>query len=260
MGVVVHQPIHGWMQVSPGDNGHVYLVRERVVSIQHDQQREGQPARGKHEINDKQSPRQLQRRTRIPSSRFGLLPLLDFLFPVVQVCFLCCYCSINCVCVQVRLIYAKDYGGFGFGVVFTVAVDFQPRFPHVQEKPDVGQTGDENRYQDHDDCEDYSVIVVGHPVPDALQTLMVERVIPDADEVESDQDEADEEEAEAHNDAVSGGEDFVVVLLVADEDVAVAAHSGQCHQGTHTGDGAQAAYGATKSWKVAEEPPAQRLS
>ena len=101
--------------------------------------------------------------------------------------------------------------------------------------------------------------MVGHPVPDALQTLVVKGVIPKADEVEADEDEADQEEAAAHDDTVPGGEYFVVGLLVADEDVAVAAHGRQCHQGTHAGDGAEAAYGAAEPWKVAEEPPAQRL-
>lgn len=88
---------------------------------------------------------------------------------------------------------------------------------------------------------------------------MVEGVIPDADEVEGDEDKSDQVEAAAHDDAVPDGEETGVEVSVAYEDVAVAAHGRQGHQGTHTGDGADAAYGATQSWKVVEEPPAQRL-
>ena len=88
---------------------------------------------------------------------------------------------------------------------------------------------------------------------------MVKGVIPDAEEVEYDEEEADNVEAAAHDDAVPNGEETGVEVSVTYEDVAVAAHGRQGHQGTHTGDGADAAYGATQSWKVVEEPPAQRL-
>jgi len=101
--------------------------------------------------------------------------------------------------------------------------------------------------------------VIGHPVPDAFQTLVVKGVIPHAEEVEGDEDEANEVEAAAHDDAVPGGEETGVEMPVADEDVAVAAHGRQRHQGTHAGDGADAAYGAAEPWKVVEKPPAQRL-
>ena len=101
--------------------------------------------------------------------------------------------------------------------------------------------------------------MISHPVPEALQTLVVKGVIPNAEEVEGDEDESDEIEAAAHDNAVPDGEETVVEVSVADEDVAVAAHGRQRHQGTHAGDGAYATYGTAKSWKVAKEPPAQRL-
>ena len=97
--------------------------------------------------------------------------------------------------------------------------------------------------------------MISHPVPEALQTLVVKGVIPNAEEVEGDEEEADEVEAAAHDNAVPGGEDTGVEVPVADEDVAVAAHGRQRHQGTHAGDGADAAYGAAEPWKIVEEPP-----
>ena len=66
--------------------------------------------------------------------------------------------------------------------------------------------------------------MIGHPVPDALQTLVVEGVSPDADEVEGDEDTSDQIAAAAHDDAVPDAEDAVVEMSVADENVAVAAH------------------------------------
>ena len=88
---------------------------------------------------------------------------------------------------------------------------------------------------------------------------MVEGVIPDADEVEGDEDKSDQVEAAAHDDAVPGVEDAAVEMSVADENVAVAAHGSQGHQGTHAGDGAEAGDHATESRNFAEEPPTQCL-
>ena len=101
--------------------------------------------------------------------------------------------------------------------------------------------------------------MISHPVPEALQTLVVKGVIPNAEEVEGDEDESDEVEAAAHDNAVPDGEETVVEVSVADEDVAVAAHGGQRHQGTHAGDGAEVGNHATQYRNIVEEPPAQSL-
>ena len=330
MGEVIHEPVDGRVEVRPGHDGHVQVVRERVVSIQHDEQREGQPARGEHEVNDEESARQLQRGSGTPSTGSGalvwlshadplarpvvlvtvvrgllrasvlslksvrshlchrtacvesqllqkvLFPLkvgflrLDFwLLVIFFVGFLPCKIadgsSVICGFGQLELIEASGRlrgadGGFGFLVgVVTVVVDFQSGLPHVHIQPDVGQTDDGDRNQDHDDCENDGVTVVGHPVPDALQTLVVEGVIPDADEVEGDEDKSQEVEAAAHGDAVPDGEDAAVEMSVTDEDVAVAAHGSQRHQGTHAGDGAEVGNHATQYRNITEEPPAQSL-
>ena len=94
MGVVIYQPVHGRVEVRPGHDGHVQFVRERVVSIQHDEQREGQPADGEHEVNDEESTRQLQRGIDIPASRVGFFLRLHFFFPVVQTLKLLPCCSV----------------------------------------------------------------------------------------------------------------------------------------------------------------------
>ena len=59
IGVVVDQPVDGRVEVRPDNDGHVHLMCKRVVSIQRDEQREGHPACGEHEVNDKERTGQL---------------------------------------------------------------------------------------------------------------------------------------------------------------------------------------------------------
>ena len=102
-------------------------------------------------------------------------------------------------------------------VVAAVVVHPHPGPPHVGVQSDVGQPRHQDGHQHHHHAEDDGVVVVGHAVPDALQTLVVERVVAHAGKVEGDEEEADEEEAEAHGQAGPEGEEAVVEALVADE-------------------------------------------
>lgn len=123
----------------------------------------------------------------------------------------------------------------------------------------VGETNDDDGDPDEDDGEDDGVVVVGHAVPDALQTLVVEGVVAHARQVEEDEKEADSVDGGTHGDAVSQREEAGVQGGPADEHVAVKAHGRQRHQRPHARDGAQAAHRTTQVGDRVEPTPSHSL-
>ena len=209
VGVVVHEPVEGRVQVRPHHDTHVQFVRHSVVFVQHYEQGVRYPADGEHDVDHEQSLGQLEA--------------------------------------------GSSHRSIGVAIHVATLVDLRPDGPDVEEHLEVRGTSDNDGDPHEDDGEHHGVRIRRHAVPDALQALPVERVVPNVPEVEQDEHQSYGVEAGAHDHAVFDGEHGLVVPVVADEEEAVEAHGGDAHEGADARDGAHAAHGAAQAGDAVEE-------
>lgn len=145
-----------------------------------------------------------------------------------------------------------------FGIA--MAVDFDASSPHEEVGPAVSDASDDSGNPHQDDSKDDGVVMAGHAIPHTLEAFTVKGVVADAVKIERNEKEAEKVYPSAHQQAVAECEDPAIQGVVADEDVAIAAHRRQRHEGPHARDGAQAANGAAQARETFEKLVSDRLS
>lgn len=143
----------------------------------------------------------------------------------------------------------------GFGRLLSNLVLFHPfcAFGHRDVDVKIREPRNDNRNPDQSYRKHDSVVVGCHPIPNTLQALSVERMVTNSRQIQKHQQKTNAVQRYTHQYACGFLENFLVILMMADENVSIETHQCNCTERVHAGHRATVRYELTKSWVQAEE-------